>query len=338
VSTAERPARPAEQAARTAETNAGAAESNASDRPGAAVVSPGRLTLAAFVTMTLIGGTNTVAVRFSNEELAPFWGATLRFVPAALLLGAWVALRGVPLPRGRALVGAVVYGVLNFGLSYALVYYALVTAPAGPAQVVLAVVPLVTVLLATLQGIERFSWRGVAGAAIAAGGIAIVFGDQLSAAVPLLALLALVAAAVCISEVGVAIKWFPRVDAAMLNALGMTIGAAMLLALAVAVGEPLALPQRPVTWLVLAYLVIATVVLFTLVLYVLNRWTASATSYSFLLLPLVSLALAALLRGEPIRQGFLLGAVIVLVGVYVGAFGEAIRGYAPAKEKEPHSC
>jgi drug/metabolite transporter (DMT)-like permease len=292
---------------------------------------PDRTTLAAFITMTLIGGTNAVAVRFSNEELAPFWGAAIRFAPATLLLAAWVLVRGVPLPRGRALVGAVVYGVLNFGLSYALVYYALVNAPAGPAQLVLAVVPLLTVLLATLQGVERFHWRGLAGAAIAAGGIALVFGDQLSAAVPLLSLLALIAAALCIAEVGVAVKWFPPVDAAMLNTIGMAIGAAMLLALALVVGEPLALPQRPVTWVVLGYLIVATVILFMLVLYVLKRWTASATSYSFLLLPLVSLGLAAVLRGEPVRSGFLVGGALVLVGVYVGAFGTAGPGARQAK-------
>jgi drug/metabolite transporter (DMT)-like permease len=296
--------------------------------------SPGRLTLAAFLAMTLIGGSNAVAVRFSNEELAPFWGAALRFAAAALLLAGWVALRGVPVPRGRALVGAAVYGVLNFGLSYALVYYALVDAPAGPAQLVLAIVPLLTVLLATVQGVERFRWRGLLGAVIAAGGIAIVFGDQLGAAVPLLSLLMLVAAAVCIAEVGVAIKWFPRVDAAMLNTLGMAIGAVMLFVFALLAREPLALPRLPVTWAVLAYLVLGSVVLFMLVLYVLNRWTASATSYSFLLLPLVSLGLAALLRGEPIRTGFLAGGALVLLGVYVGAFGSGAPGVRDPRTAE----
>jgi drug/metabolite transporter (DMT)-like permease len=295
---------------------------------------PDRATLAAFITMTLIGGTNAVAVRFSNEELAPFWGAAIRFVPAALLLGAWVAVRRVPLPRGRALVGAVVYGVLNFGLSYALVYYALVDTPAGPAQLVLALVPLLTVLLATVQGVERFRWRGLLGALIAASGIAIVFGEQLGAAVPLLSLVALVAAAVVIAEVGVAVKWFPRVDAAVLNMLGMAIGAVVLLALAVVAGENLALPARAVTWAVLVYLVAATVVLFTLVLYVLNRWTASATSYTFLLVPLVSLALAAVLRGEQIRMEFLAGGALVLVGVYVGAFAGGVGGSSPSRADE----
>jgi drug/metabolite transporter (DMT)-like permease len=295
---------------------------------------PDRKTLAAFIAMTLIGGTNAVAVRFSNEELAPFWGAAIRFVPAALLLGAWVAVRRVPLPRGRALVGAFVYGVLNFGLGYALVYYALVDTPAGPAQLVLALVPLLTVLLATVQGVERFRWRGLLGALIAAGGIAIVFGEQLGAAVPLLSLVALVAAAVVIAEVGVAVKWFPRVDAAVLNMLGMAIGAVLLLALAIVAGENLALPAKPVTWAVLVYLVTSTVALFTLVLYVLNRWTASATSYTFLLVPLVSLALAAVLRGEQIRAEFLAGGALVLAGVYVGAFAGDVGGSSPSKSDE----
>jgi drug/metabolite transporter (DMT)-like permease len=295
---------------------------------------PDRTTLAAFTVMTLIGGTNAVAVRFSNEELAPFWGAAIRFVPAALLLAAWVAFQRLPLPRGRALVGAIVYGVLNFGLSYALVYYALVDTPAGPAQLVLALVPLLTVLLATVQGVERFRWRGLLGALIAASGIAIVFGEQLGAAVPLLSLVALLAAAVVIAEVGVAVKWFPRVDAAVLNMLGMAIGAGILLALAVVAGENLALPTKPVTWAVLVYLVASTVALFTLVLYVLNRWTASATSYTFLLVPLVSLALAALLRGEPIRMEFLPGGALVLAGVYVGAFAGDAGGSSPSKTDE----
>ena len=178
---------------------------------GVASTRPDRATLAAFLASCLIGGSNAVAVRYSNADLAPFWGATLRFLGATAILAVWVLVRRTSLPRGRALVGAIVYGVLNFGLSYALVYFALVDAPAGPAQVVLAVVPLVTLVLAVIHRIERFSWRGLVGALVAAAGIAVVFGDQLSAAVPLLSLLALLAAAVCIAEVGVAVKWFPRV-------------------------------------------------------------------------------------------------------------------------------
>jgi drug/metabolite transporter (DMT)-like permease len=75
------------------------------------------------------------------------------------------------------------------------------------------------------------------------------------------------------------------------------------------------------TWLALAYLVVfGSVVVFILVLYVLERWTASATSYTFLLTPLVAIVLGALLLDEQVRPTFLLGGVLVLAGVYVGAF------------------
>jgi hypothetical protein len=41
------------------------------------------LVLTAFLTLVLIGGANFVAVRFSNVELAPFWGAGSRFLLAS---------------------------------------------------------------------------------------------------------------------------------------------------------------------------------------------------------------------------------------------------------------
>jgi hypothetical protein len=35
-----------------------------------------RLTLAAFLVSAVLAGGNAVAIRFSNHELQPFWGAT----------------------------------------------------------------------------------------------------------------------------------------------------------------------------------------------------------------------------------------------------------------------
>ena len=57
--------------------------------------------LAAFVLVVLIGGSNFVAVRFSNRELPPFWGAGLRFAIAGALLLLFARWRRIPLPRGR---------------------------------------------------------------------------------------------------------------------------------------------------------------------------------------------------------------------------------------------
>src|SRR5690349_20517767 len=98
--------------------------------------------LAVFIACTVIGGSNIVAVRISNRELAPFWGAGLRFSIAALLLIAFAAWRRIPLPLGPALPGVALFGLLNFGVFYALGYWGLLEAPAAAAATLIALAPL----------------------------------------------------------------------------------------------------------------------------------------------------------------------------------------------------
>src|SRR2546425_970831 len=99
---------------------------------------PSTAVLAAFVAVVLIGGTNFVAVRFSNRELPPFWGAGLRFAIAGALLVGFAAWRRIPLPLGPALPGVALLGVLNFGVAYALAYWGLLEAPSAMAATFVA--------------------------------------------------------------------------------------------------------------------------------------------------------------------------------------------------------
>lgn len=164
------------------------------------VRSPGGLALAAFMLAVVLGGGNFLAVRFSNRELAPFWGAGLRFGLAALLFVALARLPRLQWPRGEQLRLTMLYGVLAFAVSYALLYRALVRVAAGVATIVLAVVPLVTVLLAALHKLEPLRLRGGIGALLALLGIAwMIIGPQ-PVDVPLPALVAMLAAALCIGE------------------------------------------------------------------------------------------------------------------------------------------
>ena len=278
-----------------------------------------RGTIAAYAALVAIAGTNFVAVRYSNAELSPFLGATLRFSIAGTLFFVVMALRRAALPSGRALIGVLVYGALGFGASYALLYWALQTLPAGLASVVIALVPLLTFLLATAHGLERFRVRGLVGGLIAAAGIAIVFGERLSGDTPPAALIACLAGAICIAESSVAAKMFPRVDPSATNAVGILAGLVVLAPLVFIAGEVPALPSRVETVAAVAYLVtIGSIGLFALFLYVLRRWTATATSYVLVLAPLVTIALGSLLAGEQVTGQFAIGAAVVGAGVYVG--------------------
>ena len=99
---------------------------------------PHWLTILAFLTIVLVLGVNFVAVRFSNRELPPFSGAALRFFLASAILFAVVRLQRLALPRGHALQGVLIYGALAFGVTYACLYWGLVSVPAGMAAVLFA--------------------------------------------------------------------------------------------------------------------------------------------------------------------------------------------------------
>src|SRR5688572_3234491 len=243
--------------------------------------------------MTVVAGANAVAVRFSNFELPPFWGAFMRFAAASAIFWIIALVLRIEVPRGRALTGAVLYGALGFGVSYAFLYWGLVYVTAGVAQITLALVPLMTLFLALAHGLERFHWRGLAGGLIATAGIVLAFSDQLGA-VTILPLLGLVAGAAAIAESGVVAKLFPGCHPVMTNAVGMGVGAAILLALSIISGESWTLPERTATWIAYAYLVVAgSVVVFALFLFILRRWTISATSYSLVLMPFVTVLIGA---------------------------------------------
>jgi drug/metabolite transporter (DMT)-like permease len=95
----------------------------------------------------------------------------------------------------------------------------------------------------------------------------------------------------------------------------------ILLALSAVAGERWTVPTLASTWLALAYLVLmGSVPVFLLFVFVLRRWTASATSYMFVLLPFATVALGALIAQETVTTAIVLGGALVLAGVYVGAF------------------
>ena len=293
------------------------------NRPSAAV-------LVVFVAVVLIGGTNFVAVRFSNRELPPFWGAGLRFAIAGALLVGFAAWRHIRLPLGSRFAGVALLGVLNFGLAYAFAYWGLLQAPSAMAATFVALVPLMTFFMTTALGMESFRWSGVVGGAVAVTGVALVFVDQLRATVPPAALAALFLQAVAVAVSTVLLKRLPRADPIGTNAVAMLCGAAFLLAVALLARETPVLPSRPEVWIAFLYLVtLGGIGLFIGVVFIVLRWTASASAYVTVLFPVVTVAVGAILAGELVSFQFVGGALLVMIGTYVGAFVGSTRAGKP---------
>ena len=193
-------------------------------------------------------------------------------------------------------------------------------------MVFIALTPLLTFALAIAQRQERFHVSGLLGGILAVVGISIVFADQLGETVPLVPLVLVLLGATAIAESAVIVKWTPRADPFWTNAVAMLAGTALLLAVSFARGEEAVLPVSTGSWLALGYLVfVGSVAMFTLYVFGIERWTASAMSYTTLLMPIVTIALAAVIFDESISLLFAVGGAIILAGVYVGGFMRPMR-------------
>src|SRR4030095_12460259 len=186
-----------------------------------------RVALTAFLSYAVLAGGNAVCIRFSNRELAPLWGASLRFALAAALLLAVMVLLRLAFPRGQALVGSLLYGLFNIGAGFGLIYYGLVQVHAGLAPILLALLPLATLLLAVLWRQERLRAAAVMGTLLALAGVAVVSRSPLRQDVPMLSVLAVVGGAICFAQALVLVRRFPSVHPVTMNAIGMTAGAAV---------------------------------------------------------------------------------------------------------------
>jgi len=294
----------------------------------------------AFLAVVLIGGANFVAVRFSNQELDPFWGAGLRFgLAAVIFVGIALALR-LAWPRGRQFGLVVLYGLFSFTFSYALMYWALNRVSAGMAAVLLASVPLVTPLLAVAHRMETLNRRHLVGALVALVGIAVMTVGPSGIVIPLSGLVAIALAAVTVGESVIISKKVSVGHPAMTNAVGLPVGAAGLLILSTLAGDQWVVPQQPeAIWAVLYLSTVGSVGLFGLFLLVVRRWTSSATSYAFVAFPVIAILLEAWLLDEPLTLRSAAGALIVIAGVWLGVLAPARSGRpgTPGQAIEPET-
>ena len=265
----------------------------------------------------------TVSHRTVEHHVAAV-GAALRFSLAALVLIALMAALRLSVPRGRALAGAALYGALNFGIAFALVYFALVRLHGGIGQTLVSVVPLATLLLAAAWGQERLAVAALASTVPAMAGVALLSWQALDGPIPLVYLLALLGGALRIGQAAVVVRAFPPVHPVTMNAVGMTVGAALLLALSALRGDHWTLPKQAETrfraclsgtrWLRRG-------------ISALHGRPATLDGVPYVVPdgadPLHHLVLSAWLDNEPIGIGLLVGGPLILAGVYLGAIRPA---------------
>ncbi|MEM7178134.1 MAG: DMT family transporter [Pseudomonadota bacterium] len=159
-------------------------------------------------------------------------------VIGGFLLWGMLVISGQRLPLRRRHLGFyLVLGLLGTALPHSLSYTAIRHLPVGVASILIAVVPMMTLVLAVLAGVDRASWRRVLGLVLGCVAVLLILVPEASlpakgqwfwAILPLMSALAYAAENVVIA------KYQPRECTALQTMAGLTLGAIVLMLPAVA--------------------------------------------------------------------------------------------------------
>ncbi|HWH93134.1 MAG TPA: DMT family transporter [Baekduia sp.] len=263
----------------------------------------------------------------------------LRFLLAAALFWAIVAVRGVPLPGRRTIFIGLGLGAVGYAAQAGLYFGALTRIDASLTSLLLYLYPMVVFAGAVALGREAVSTRRVGALGLATAGTALVLlGGSLGAIDGLGVAMALGAALVYATYILVCDRIIADVDPLLLAALVMTGAAASLLVVGGA-GGSLNLSFAAAGWGWIGLLAGGSTVLGVTAFFVGLRDVGPATaSIVSTAEPAVTVALATMIYGEVLGPSQLAGGVLVLGAVVIlqlrgeraGTVGDDVAAARPA--------
>jgi drug/metabolite transporter (DMT)-like permease len=270
-------------------------------------------------------GSSVVAVRVAVQEVPPLSLAVLRFGQGGLLLVLLLLLvgaRDLLRVKWRDLPLLILLGVVLFAVFPVSFNASLRLIEASRGALVLATIPLWSVLLARIARSERLAPRQVVGVLLTLGGVGLALAERGLGWQGGLGTLAgdglMLVTALCGAAYGVlAQRAFARYAALTVTTYAMVLGTLLLLPAALAEGLLGVLPQlnRQTVALLVFLGVFGGALGFFLWTFALTRLTPTQVAVYINLNPLVAILLAAALLAERLTVVFATGFGVVLLGV-----------------------
>lgn len=294
-----------------------------------------------FFALGTIAGTGFMWTKLALQELSPLNLLVLRFSVGSAFLAAGATLFRVPLPRRGAVWGAlVVLGVFNVAVPHFLIAWGQQHVTSAMAGVLNATTPLFTLFIAhLLLHDDRLSLPKLVGASVSFLGVVVTLSRNLGPGLSggLLGQLAILGATFSFAASSVVARRFaagthPAVQALGAAAVaGLTATTAVLLA-----GVPIALPQRPLTWLaVLMVGLLNNGLTYMVFFHLLNTIGPSRTQTVGYLIPLVAVTAGVVVLGEPLHWRLVLGGALILLGIATVHATRAQRERVPEAPPTP---
>ena len=297
-----------------------------------------RSTWAVLLVAAVGWGTGGIAVRAAfGEGVGPWTLIALRVGIAAILVIALLAVKGLRVPDRLTLKVGIVMAITNLVIPYVLFTFAYDEASAGFVGLFAALIPLATAIYANFMlDNERLTRGKLIGLFIGFSGVAalLISGDSGLGADgrPLVAAVLAIVSVVAIGYAGAYAKRYAgQYDPIEITGLQFSLSAVVLIpAMLVFEGIPHSLTAPG--WALILYMAIASTFLpFYLYYRLLESMPVTTVSLIGYLVPLVSLIGGALLLGEQIEAGIVIGGALILTGMIVT--DRAGRTRSPATQK-----
>jgi drug/metabolite transporter (DMT)-like permease len=269
-----------------------------------------------------LGGTAAAITRYLVGNADPVTLAILRWGIGFLCLLPSALFLNVRWPPRRDWPAVAILGLCFFGLFFVLYNIAIGFTTAARASLALATLPLHTMVVGALLGIEPLTSRKTIGVGVAVLGVVAALATGLSAA-PSGAWrgeLIMTGAVMCMAFYNVLSRPFIQRSSALgFLTVGMGVGAAALIVVgsltgSVAVLNGLTAPQ----WIAGIYLGVAGGALaFILWVLALERATPTRVANTMTVNPIAAGLLATQLVGEPITLNLVLGLIAVFAGIWI---------------------
>lgn len=279
---------------------------------------------AAFVTLCVVWSSTWLAIKVGLRDLPPISYAAIRFVIAIIVLLAVSVGRARLLPRLRSeYVILALTGVLMFSVNYGLLFWGELHVSSGLAAVLQATIPIFGMVFAHLMlPSEPMRWQRFAGAFLALSGVAVICARLLdfSGVMAFWGGLGIVVGAAGAAFSNVLLKQRPiQLGPAMIAAWQMIFGTVPLLIIGrIAEGNPARFHWSTMSIFCLLYLaIIGSALTFLLLYWLLPQMRATNLQTVALITPPGAVMLGWLVGGETFPLWSLLGACLVLAGVWV---------------------
>lgn len=270
----------------------------------------------------LIWSTVWLFIKLGLRDLPPVSFAGIRLLLAVVILLPVIAVRRIPLPRGRRDLGMIaVTGFLLLGLNYALVFWGAQHISSGLTAVLQAATPAFGMAFTGYYlPRERVTPLKLCALAAGIGGVAVIFSNQLQIAgwPALWGCVAVTGGALCVAFSYVLVKAYGgHLHPLVLTAGQMICGLVPLLIFGLAKeGNPLGFRWTFTATLSLLYLTLAgSIAAFGLNYWLLQRIDATKILLMSIVEPPLALLLGVAVLGETLTERVLWGSACILLSV-----------------------